>query len=227
MATLTREQVESGTRIYEKMHEKMRQKTLEYRNSRMTREQAESEMREQVAGEKKADAKVPAGERKELRAIRQAELRGLQKAAATCMWRVTDSENALEMSRQSHELSVSHLGVCLLAVKVRMPHGAFKAWWQQIGMTQARVSYAMRVAFGKVKAAKEKREASPRAKALRDVGNLLAKLYDLGQRHAKTPADTTENRERMEKLCERIVGMIRQKFIAQNWPTPTRQPVKA
>ncbi len=49
----------------------------------------------------------------------------------------------------------------------------------------------------------------------------------MGKRHEKTYAGDKENRERMEKLYERIVGMIRQKFVAQNWPTPTRQPVRA
>ncbi len=201
MATQTREQVESGTR----MHEKMRKKTLEYQNSRTTREQAESEMREQVAGERKADAKAPAGERKELLAIRRAELRGLQKAAATCMWRVTDSEGHLELVRQSHELTVSHLGVCLLAVKVRMPHGAFKAWWQQLGMTQARVSYAMRVAFGKVKEAKKRAAATPRAKALRLVGGKLAELYDLAE---------AGKQQQAQKLFDEIVDEIKLRFMA-------------
>jgi hypothetical protein len=215
MATLTREQVAANLREQDKLRK--------WLDSRMTREQAESRMREQVAGEREADAKAPADKRKELLAGRREALRLMQKTAVGA-WKtveiydgiVNTSAKELEYNKAHRETNTRVLGVRLLEVKVRMPHGAFKAWWQQMGMTQARVSYAMRVAFGKVKAAKEKREGSPRAQALREVGSLLAELYDLGGR-GKNKADIEENRERMERLYERIVGIIRQRFIVSNW----------
>jgi len=193
----------------------------------LTRELVESRMREEVAKERASDAKAPADKQKELRAIRRETLRVMQKTAASCWRIVAKREEAIDWDTKTLGLDIKMLGLRLLEVKVRMPHGAFKAWWRQEGMTQARVSYAMRIAFGKVKAAKEKREASPRTKALRDVGNLLARLYDMGQRPAKDAAALAEFRERMEKVYEKIMALVRQRFIAENWPTPTRQPVRA
>src|SRR5580765_2234333 len=63
---------------------------------------------------------------------------------------------------QSHALELYHadqnhaqeLGQALLRVKAVLPHGLFNTWWRNNKLSQARVSYCMRLAQGKVKAAK-------------------------------------------------------------------------
>jgi len=71
------------------------------------------------------------------------------KAHALKLWKA-DTSHALE------------LGLALLAVRAALPHGAFKPWWKQNNLSQARVSYCMRLAEGKVAAAKAKQRTLER-----------------------------------------------------------------
>jgi hypothetical protein len=103
------------------------------------------------------------------------------------------------------EHEAGELGRALLRVRERMAHGQFKAWWTQAGMKQARVSYAMRLAEGKVGAAKERLTATPRAKALRSVGGKLAELYDLAE---------AGKQQHAQKLFDEIVDEIKLRFMA-------------
>lgn len=70
------------------------------------------------------------------------------KAKAITLWKA-DNSHAWE------------LGMALLAVRAALTyqHGAFKKWWQENELSQARVSYCMRLASGKVEAAKEKQRS--------------------------------------------------------------------
>jgi hypothetical protein len=58
------------------------------------------------------------------------------------------------------------LGLALVAVRAAMPHGAFTPWWKEQGLTQARVSYCMRLASNKVAEAKEKQQSAFQGAAL-------------------------------------------------------------
>ena len=66
------------------------------------------------------------------------EIQGL-KARALELWR-SDQSSAME------------LGLAVLAVRaaLRNRHGAFKKWWQDNKLSQARVSYCMRLASAKL-----------------------------------------------------------------------------
>jgi hypothetical protein len=68
------------------------------------------------------------------------------KARALKLWR-TDKGHAKD------------LGVALLKVRNAIGHGNFKLWWEKHNLSQARVSYCMRLALGKVAVAKAKRQS--------------------------------------------------------------------
>ena len=65
--------------------------------------------------------------------------------------------HALKLYRADHD-HAQELGHALIDVRValRGKHGAFKKWWQSHKLSQARVSYCMRLANGKFDAAKQK-----------------------------------------------------------------------
>jgi hypothetical protein len=76
------------------------------------------------------------------------EIAGL-KAHALTLWKA-DNSHAKE------------LGYALLEVRaaLKYQHGNFKKWWQENKLSQARVSYCMRLASGKVAAAKAKQRSA-------------------------------------------------------------------
>src|SRR5947209_6045106 len=59
------------------------------------------------------------------------------------------------------ESHAKELGKALLQVKAAMKHGEFNTWWKSYKLSQNRVSYCIRLAQGKVAAAKIRRARSP------------------------------------------------------------------
>lgn len=106
------------------------------------------------------------------------------------------------------ETSAHELGGLLWEIKALMKHGDFHKWWTRAGLSQARVSYCMRVAApegDKVKAAKEKVRQTPRAKAFSLVNDKLSKLWELASEN---------NTQKANELFQEIIAEIKERFIA-------------
>lgn len=75
--------------------------------------------------------------------------------------------HALELWNEDNS-HAKELGLALLAVRaaLKSQHGGFKKWWQSNKLSQARVSYCMRLASGKVAVARERRRSSFQGVAL-------------------------------------------------------------
>ena len=92
---------------------------------------------------------------------------------------------ALELWR-SDQSSAMELGLAVLAVRAALHnrHGAFKKWWQDNKLSQARVSYCMRLASGKVATAKAQRRTMERivvGRIKKDVAGFLKFCTDSKQ----------------------------------------------
>ncbi len=89
-------------------------------------------------------------------------------------------DRALELWNEDNGHAME-LGSALLAVRAALKwrHGSFKKWWQKHKLSQARVSYCMRLASGKAAAAKERQPTLQQLAARRVKGHLdgFLKLY--------------------------------------------------
>jgi len=122
--------------------------------------------------------------------ILEKEISDLQQKALV-LWK-TDQSNA-------HEL-----GKLLLQIKALLPHGEFKKWWTKENLSQARVSYCMRLASpkgDKVAAAKKKAKKSHRTVFLHTVTTSFRELYEIAR---------AGDKQRTEELLEQVVAEIRE-----------------
>lgn len=90
------------------------------------------------------------------------------KSHALKLWKA-DTSHAIE------------LGNALLAVRkaLRPQHGAFKKWWQQNHLVQARVSYCMDIASGKLENRRKKSKSTAHVQATHATQFVSAKLNKL------------------------------------------------
>jgi hypothetical protein len=99
------------------------------------------------------------------------QIAALQKRALK-LWRADTA--ALKQSDDT----AAQLGRVLIEVRdaLRWTHGSFKQWWQKNEFTQARVSYCMRLAQGKVATAKFRLARSPQRVAVTNVKKEVAEF---------------------------------------------------
>jgi hypothetical protein len=116
------------------------------------------------------------------------------KARALQLWKADDS-------------SAKELGLALLAVRAALKHGVFKKWFLANNLSQARVSYCMRLAQNKVTAAKAKRARDPQriamSEAKKQVDSFLKFCFN--PRQSKTVDDIEVS---MGRLYLRIIGGV-------------------
>jgi hypothetical protein len=104
------------------------------------------------------------------------------KAHALKLWKADDSH-------------AKELGYALIQVRaaLKYTHGSFKKWWQENKLSQARVSYCMRLAQGKVAAAKAKQRSAFQGSARitkkikKDVNDFLAFVVQFDTQKDATP----------------------------------------
>jgi hypothetical protein len=118
------------------------------------------------------------------------------------------------------------LGAALLDVRRAMKHGMFKKWWQNNKLSQARVSYCMRVAQNKVAAAKAKRQSSENRKVKEASQLVTGKLNHLF-RSCAGATDGPALFAIQTQLWEAVEATVAQAAALARWELHTRDAKKA
>lgn len=139
--------------------------------------------------------------------------------------RITLQVRALELYRKDDH-SAKELGQALIAVRDAFKgvgKGAYEKWWKEHKLNQHRVSYCVRLAEGKIKAAKIRRATSPERmaeSAIREKVNAFLKFT--ANEGLMTTVDQLN--VEMRKLCYSVItGVARMR----KWPMVSQQDEKA
>ena len=115
-----------------------------------------------------------------------------------------------------HEKSSLQLGRVLVKIRTMTGHGDFTKWWKKEKLTQARVSYCLRLAQGKIPPPDERKQ-SPRAKVLSSIGKKVAALYDAIAKET--------DKETLDGMIAKVVAEI--KNLSQTVEVKTKPALKA
>jgi hypothetical protein len=128
--------------------------------------------------------------------------------------------HALKLWREYDEQPARDLGNALLDVRKVMEHGDFAKWWKRNKLSQARVSYCMRVALNKVAVAKEKREADKKTKASQFVTQKINVLF----RSCAGVTDSLAMPVIQTQLREAVTATVTQAVVLAGWKNRLTTP---